>query len=128
MLKAKYFPSIPFSEASVTHNMSYLWRSLLKGKDIVHEGSIWRIGDGRSINVWKDKWVNSLPSHCPSFDGMQQPTSMKVDLLLVDGERAWNEQVLRELFQPEIVSHILKIPLGKTAESDKLIWCDSQLG
>ena len=72
--------------------------------------------------------MNSLPSYCPSFEGMQQPTSMKVNLLLVDGERAWNEQVLRELFQPEIVSHILKIPLGKTAESDKLIWCDSQLG
>ena len=49
--------------------------------------------------------MNSLPSYCPSFEGMQQPTSMKVNLLLVDGERAWNEQVLRELFQSETFTY-----------------------
>ena len=49
-------------------------------------------------------------------------------MLLVDGKRAWNEHILRELFQLETVLEILKIPLAKIVESDKLIWCDSQLG
>ena len=51
-----------------------------------------------------------------------------MDKLLVDGRRSWNEQILRELFQLEVISQILKILLGKIAEPDKLIWCDSQLG
>ena len=82
---------MPFSKVSMTYNMSYLWCSLLRGKDIVHEGFIWKVGDEKNINVWKDKWVNSLPSYCPSFEGMQQSTAMKVDNLLVDGTIAWNE-------------------------------------
>ena len=47
--------------------------------------------------------------------------------MLINGKKAWNEQILRELFQLEIVLEILKIPLAKTVEIDKLIWCDSQL-
>ena len=76
-----------FSDVSITPNSSYLWRILLRGKDIVQLGSIWRVGDGLSIDVWKDKWIHTLPTHCPSFQGSQQPTPMKVAKLLVDGRR-----------------------------------------
>ena len=87
----------------MNHNIFYLWHNFLRGKALIQEGSIWRIGDGRRIDVWKDKWVQSLPSYCPRFEGIQQLTPMKVDKLLVDGRRAWNEQMVREMFEPEAV-------------------------
>ena len=55
VLKAKYFTFMCLSDMLVTPNSSYLWCCLLRGKDIVHLESIWRVGDGLSIDVWKDR-------------------------------------------------------------------------
>lgn len=35
---------------------SYLWRSLMAGRDVIAKGSIWRVGDGASVDVWRDLW------------------------------------------------------------------------
>jgi hypothetical protein len=37
--------------------MSYVWRSILKGLEVVKQGVIWRVGDGANIRIWCDPWV-----------------------------------------------------------------------
>ena len=37
--------------------MSYTWRSILKGVDLLKKGVIKRVGDGASINIWHDPWL-----------------------------------------------------------------------
>jgi hypothetical protein len=37
--------------------MSYTWRSILKGIELLKEGLIMSVGNGASINVWQDPWV-----------------------------------------------------------------------
>lgn len=49
VLKAKYFPTTEFLEAEVGHNLSYIWRSTVWGKDILKMGIRWRIGNGESF-------------------------------------------------------------------------------
>jgi hypothetical protein len=46
ILKAKYYPDCHILEAKPCVNMSYTWRSILHGIELVKEGVIWCIGDG----------------------------------------------------------------------------------
>ena len=45
VLKAKYFPTGDFVHASIGHNPSYTWRSLLSTQSLVIEGMQWRVGN-----------------------------------------------------------------------------------
>ena len=45
VLKAKYFPTGDFVHASIGHNPSYTWRSLLSTQRLVIEGMQWRVGN-----------------------------------------------------------------------------------
>lgn len=57
ILQAKYIPRSDILNAGLGYNPSYLWRSLLASKNLVHEGMGWRIGDGKSVNVAHDRWI-----------------------------------------------------------------------
>jgi predicted DNA-binding transcriptional regulator AlpA len=55
--KAKYFPSCSFLNAKIGSNPSFIWRSFLGARDLVKEGSKWKVGNGCSIRVWEDNWL-----------------------------------------------------------------------
>jgi hypothetical protein len=57
ILKAKYFPTQSFLEASVRGHASYLWRSICEAKESLKLGLRWRVGNGAHIKIWKDAWV-----------------------------------------------------------------------
>ena len=69
-----------------------------------------------------------LPSYCPSLPENQQPTPIKVSQLIDIERRCWKDEMMNELFQPEIVDMIQNIHLSRLCEPDKMIWCDSELG
>ncbi|KAJ1256423.1 hypothetical protein BS78_K029100 [Paspalum vaginatum] len=54
VLQVKYYPDGNLLEAKPKARISYTWRSILKGLDLVKEGLIWRIGDGNNVNIWTD--------------------------------------------------------------------------
>ena len=49
--KARYFPNVSFLEAELGSNPSYIWRSLLKAREIILAGARWKVGCGTSINI-----------------------------------------------------------------------------
>lgn len=51
VLKAKYFKNGSFIEAEVGARPSFTWRSLTSSRDLLQEGLLWRIGDGKSVNI-----------------------------------------------------------------------------
>lgn len=51
VLKARYFPNTHVLEAVPRSGISYTWRSLLHGLELVKEGYIWRIGDGTQVKI-----------------------------------------------------------------------------
>jgi hypothetical protein len=57
ILKAKYFPNSTVLEAQPRSGMSYAWRSILKGVDLLKQGLIWRVGHGADLNIWSDPWI-----------------------------------------------------------------------
>ena len=57
--KAKYFPNTSFLEATVPSHSSYVWRSITHRRELIKQGSCWRVGDGSLINIKANKWLPS---------------------------------------------------------------------
>ena len=57
VLKARYFPYCHVLEAEPKEGISYSWRSILQGQELIKHGYIWRIGDGTCVKIWTDPWI-----------------------------------------------------------------------
>jgi hypothetical protein len=91
--KAKYFPKCSLMEAKLGTNPSLIWRSLLKGQHTLVKGIKWKVGDGRSINVWRDKWLG-----LPFTPGVQQDENSGLLVRdLIDKDRNWWNEVLIDM-------------------------------
>ena len=55
-------------EAELGNNPSYVWRSLLAAREVIKEGSMWKVGDGSSIQVSKHKWLPTGPVFLGTLD------------------------------------------------------------
>ena len=90
--KSRYFPNCPFMDAELGNNPSYVWRSLLTARNIIREGSKWKVGDGRTIGISTHNWL----SYEPVFLGEQQHGLMVKDL--IDGQtKQWDREKIFDL-------------------------------
>ncbi|XP_050385795.1 uncharacterized protein LOC126802237 [Argentina anserina] len=111
VLKARYFPHVSFMKAKKGSKASCIWNSMLAGRDVVVEKSIWRVGNGKSIDVWDDRWVPN------NNGGRISPTDMSnrfTPLLvadLMDSQRNWNINNLEEFLSKEDKCAISAIPI-----------------
>lgn len=80
IFKSKYFSSGDLLHVKYTHNSSFVWRSLLWGKDLVAKGVRWRVGNGNSIKVFQDPWL--LRPH--SFRPITIPDVSQINQRLAD--------------------------------------------
>jgi hypothetical protein len=55
--RAKYFPGGSILDSTVSPGISYTWRNILKGIELLKEGLVWRVGDGENIMAWDDPWI-----------------------------------------------------------------------
>jgi hypothetical protein len=93
VLKAKYFPNGSILQCEVREGISYTWRSILKGVDLLKEGIIWRIGNGESVNIWTDPWIPHGNTRRPAtYRGATVLT--RVADLMDPGSRSWDETLV----------------------------------
>ena len=57
VLKAKYYPYGKLEDTVFTGNASSSWQAISHGLDLLKKGLIWRVGNGRSIRIWRDNWI-----------------------------------------------------------------------
>lgn len=55
--KERYFPNWSFIEATLGPNLSFAWRAIWETQKLLKLGQKWWMGDGRSIKIWKDRWM-----------------------------------------------------------------------
>ncbi|KAL5576098.1 hypothetical protein UlMin_017797 [Ulmus minor] len=70
VFKAKYFHSSAIWHATANSNASYVWKSILWGRNLVVRGVRWRVGDGRSISVYNSRWIPTPHSFLVSSLGL----------------------------------------------------------
>ncbi|KAK8979213.1 hypothetical protein V6N11_009421 [Hibiscus sabdariffa] len=108
-LSQKYKVNDVYPASIARSNCSPLWRTLSNGWSKFLPSIAWSIGNGNSINPFKDVWVPSLGPLCHH---MLDPTNVSRGLTLNDlviAEGNWNIQVLSILFSGSTIAHILNI-------------------
>ena len=86
------------------------------------------MGDGESINVWRDPW---LPSEFLPFVSSQAAARLentRVLELIKPGTNEWNLELLQQLFCARDISMIESIPLCSRKVDDTLFWPFTLLG
>lgn len=115
--KPRYFPRCSFMDAELGHNPSFVWCSLLAARDLIQEGSMWKIGNGQSVQVNCNKWLPQPPLFKPGAN-----TNMKVADLIHHQTMQWNHLLLQATFMQSTQEDILSIPLSNTHARDRLYW------
>ena len=115
VLRLKYNVKEDWLRAEPRKSASPTWRAIEKG-------ACFLLGDGKSINVWDDPWVPWIKGFRPKpriDDYLQLP--IKVHHLLDHTSKAWDEDMVIEIFSSEAVQAILTIPIPNTPRQDRLI-------
>jgi len=57
VFKAYFFPDCSILDAKESASGSYAWKSILSAREVIEQGMVWRIGDGRFVCIKEDKWL-----------------------------------------------------------------------
>ena len=128
VFKAKYFAGCSFMEAQVGKKPFYVWQSLMATRETIEMGSRWCIGNGRTVEIWRDRWI-------PTSDNFKviSPKGSDGELVkvaqLIDGDTGmWKVDLIKKHFMPHEADIILGVPLSPKMPEDSLVWAWSKNG
>ena len=97
------------------------WQGIVHGLDLLKKGVIWRVVDGKNVNIWRDNWL-------PRNSGLRvlvkkNRTRLKwVSELFISGTRRWDENLIRHLFYNHDAEEILRLHIQTIGEGDLIAW------
>lgn len=62
LLRGLYFQNGDYMKAKQGSRTSWIWQSILWDREALKRGILQRLGNGKSINVWGDPWIPTLPN------------------------------------------------------------------
>jgi hypothetical protein len=129
-LSGKYLRSgISFLNASFSHSAYWLWKGILKARQVVELVACMAVSSGQGINIWKSPWIPSIQLFKPSPNpNLVDLPNFEVADLLNEGNRSWNVSLLTDLFDSNSAQHIQNIHLSQEVSSDRWTWVGSLKG
>jgi hypothetical protein len=121
ILKAAYLPNSSILEATLGSHPSQIWWAILDGREVLVQGLVKRIGDGKSTNIWSENWLPRDTNLRPIVSLKINPPQ-KVHGLIDSTTASWNETVIRETFLPMDASVILNIPICTRNQDEFWAW------
>nr|XP_027089582.1 uncharacterized protein LOC113710661 [Coffea arabica] len=126
VLGAKYKIVQTDWDGAAPKNASWVWKSIYSSGLVLQKGMWKRVGDGTTINIWRDKWIMAAPN---GRIATQKPPDCNLqtvaDLLI---EREWNKKLIEETFSEQETSQILQVPLSLFPRKDAVYWKYSKSG
>lgn len=95
VLKSLYFQNGSILTAVPGCKPSFLWKSLLWGKDLLFQGIRFRLGNGRLVKFFKDPWILDNSSFKPLLLTIVADESLVADFISLDGN--WRKDKLNEV-------------------------------
>ena len=129
LLRKKYKVRKDWLSKEPMKTASPIWRAIEKAKKIVLKGACYMVGDGNSINIWKDPWVPWLEDFKPKpMDDSIQLNPQMVSSLIDQNAHKWKLEALEQLFDQESVEAISRIIIPIRQREDKLLWIHDHKG
>ena len=126
LLKARYYQNAKLEDTIFSRNASSSWTAISHGLDLLKKGLIWRVGNGRSIRIWRDNWIPRPFSYKPiSLQGRCRIRFVS-DLLNPNG--SWKVDLLQLHFLNADVIEIMKIRASPRLDEDVIAWGPSKNG
>ena len=127
VFSVKYFPSRSIFDAKVAFG-SYAWQSIVKARNLVQTGLLWRVGNGKKINVYGDRWLPGEDSACILSPKNGVASNWEVAKLLATRGEGWNDELVEALFLRFEAQRIKSIPIHVTDQKDNVTWPRCRLG
>lgn len=118
-MKEKYYKNGSLLEAKLGHGPSLVWRSLWSALGLIRAGVKWRVGDGRTIKIWKDSWLPIPISFSTQAGDQNLEENDKVQKLLMLDSNGWNEELVKACFNDEEAQAICSILLSRRVMEDR---------
>ena len=118
VLKAKYFPDTDFLKADMGTNPSLTWRSICSTQSILERGIMWRVGNGKSIGIWEDKWAMGTVDGYLTEPSVDLQDIMMVSDLMIQRPPRWNVEFINQIFTTPEAKAICAIPLTREEFED----------
>lgn len=122
IMKAKYYPNCSVLDASCGKKPSFVWHSIQSSSYLVREGLVWRVGNGKTIRIWKDRWFTSLTTYRVISPPMILDSTSTVSKLIDEDMKWWNYAMLEQIFSRKEIISIQSILMSTTDQKDALIW------
>ena len=100
----------------------------MAAQDVVKNVIRWQVGNGCCIQIWKDKWLPTSPSHRVVSSPSTLPPDATVASLIDVEEGAWKEEVFQSLFLPHEAEVIQGIALSSKLLEDRQVWAPTANG
>jgi hypothetical protein len=110
VLKARYYPNCSVFQAQPSNGISYTWRSILKGIELLKEGVIKRVGNGVSVDCWNDPWIPRKWS-CLPITRRGNAVVSRVEELIDPITGQWDKELVKNIFWQVDSRLILSIPV-----------------
>lgn len=122
VLKGRYFPRSQMEESNIDYCPGYASRSIMSVKDLIQKGSRWRIGNGKKVKVYENRWIpTSLGFRFRSTRNIL-PENCEVEDLMDTELKTWNCELIYQEFEYEEATHIASISISDGVLEDKRIW------
>ncbi|KAF4363468.1 hypothetical protein F8388_016596 [Cannabis sativa] len=106
---------------AVGRSPSYIWKSIIWGRELLIKGLRKKVGTGDTILVFQDPWLPRPFSFKPtSFN--HSHSNLLVKDLMAETRIGWNVDLLRVLFNEADQQCIGSIPLCKFPKEDSWMW------
>lgn len=127
-LCARYLRNSAFLDCIPDAAQSPLWRDILKGRKILHNGLIVGIGNGKDTSLWYHHWVGNKPPYLSLNSDV--PNSMAhwtVSHIIRNGE--WYTERIARFLSPALIDNIKSIPISNSETTEDFIcWPHSKTG
>jgi hypothetical protein len=109
-------------KANPGNNPSYAWRSIAQAIWIINKGSVWKIGNGQSVNVMKDNWLPFQNGYNIITPSSNATNHLMVKDLIQSSQFDCNYSLIQELFLPIDFNQIIQLPIIHHDKQDEIMW------
>jgi hypothetical protein len=95
---------------------------------VLDRGFVWRMGDGKQIRIWEDRWIPTPSTYQVQSPLCGMPRDALASSLIDPTTGGWNVALIRPSFQvakADVISNLVPSPLGN---ADKRVWIASLNG